>query len=90
MIANLPDLRKLSGLKRRSDVRRWLSANGVAFMVQPSGDPVTTMDAINIAMHGNAKYNKPDFSPPPGSKPRLKRAVTQLPSASRIVPNKST
>lgn len=68
MIANLPDLRKLSGLKRRSDVRRWLTANGVAFMVQPSGDPVTTLDAINIAMHGTARYNKPDFSPPPGSR----------------------
>ena len=65
MIADLPQLQKLSGLKRRSDVRRWLSNNGVAFMVQPSGDPVTTMDAINQALHGNSKYNKPDWSEPP-------------------------
>jgi hypothetical protein len=83
MIANLPELRKLSGLKRRSDVRRWLSANGVAFMVQPSGDPVTTLDAINIAMHGNAKYNKPDFSPPPGFKPRPKRSPLGVPERLR-------
>lgn len=81
MIANLPDLRKLSGLKRRSDVRRWLSANGIAFMVQPSGDPVTTEEAINIAMHGSARYNKPNFSEYPGARPRgaqPKKTVTPL------------
>lgn len=65
MIADLPHLRKLSGLKRRSDIRRWLRSNGVAFMVQPSGDPVTTLDAINRAMYGTSKYDKPDFTPPP-------------------------
>jgi hypothetical protein len=80
MIANLPELRKLSGLKRRSDVRRWLVANGVAFMVQPSGDPVTTEEAINIAMHGNSKYNKPDFSQYPGARARQpKKADAPLP-----------
>lgn len=70
MIADLPHLRKLSGLKRRSDIRRWLRKNGVSFMVQPSGDPVTTLDAINRAMYGNSKFNKPDFTPPPCSRPK--------------------
>jgi hypothetical protein len=90
MIADLAELRKLSGLKRRSDVRRWLSANGVAFMVQPSGNPVTTLDAINIAMHGNSRYNKPNFSPPPGTKPRVKRPAPPLASATRVIPNKNS
>lgn len=82
MIADLPELRKLSGLKRRSDVRRWLSNNGVAFMVQPSGDPVTTLEAINIAMLGNARYNKPNFSQYPGAGAHArqpKKNVTLLP-----------
>jgi hypothetical protein len=70
VIADLPHLRQLSGLKRRSDIRRWLRKNGVPFMVQPSGDPVTTLDAINRAMYGNSKYNKPDFTPPPCSRPK--------------------
>lgn len=75
VIADLPHLRKLSGLQRRSDVRRWLRANGVAFMVQPSGDPVTTLDAINRAMYGDSKYNRPDFTPPPCSRPKSTRAT---------------
>jgi hypothetical protein len=70
MIADLPHLQKLSGLKRRSDIRRWLRSNGVAFMVQPSGDPVTTLDAINRAMYGTTKFDKPDFTPPPCSRPK--------------------
>jgi hypothetical protein len=70
MIADLPHLRQLSGLKRRSDIRRWLKANGIAFMVQSSGDPVTTLDAINRALYGNSKYSKPDFSPLPCSRPK--------------------
>jgi len=65
VIADLRTLQKLSGLRRPADVRRWLQQNGVAFMVQPSGDPVTTMDAINLAMYGTSKFNKPDFTPPP-------------------------
>jgi hypothetical protein len=70
MILDLPDLQKLSGLKRRSDVRRWLQKNGVAFMVQPSGNPVTTLDAVNRAMCGDSKQSRPDFSTPPSYRPR--------------------
>jgi len=79
MIADLAELRKLSGLKRRSDVRRWLEAHGIAFMVQPSGDPVSTLEAINIAMHGHSRFNKPDFSKYPGARPRVtKNRVVRL------------
>lgn len=70
MIADLPHLRKLSGLTRPADVRRWLRSNGVPFMVQPSGAPVTTLDAINRAMYGTSKYDKPDFTKPPCSRPK--------------------
>ncbi len=63
VIVDLAELRKLSGLTRPADVRRWLTRNGVRFLLQPSGDPVTTLDAINRALYG-AGYNKPDLTPP--------------------------
>jgi hypothetical protein len=64
MILDLPDLQKLSGSKRPADVKNWLRKNDVAFMVQPSGHPVTTLDAVNRALLGESKRSKPDFSPP--------------------------
>jgi hypothetical protein len=78
-IADLPTLQELSGLKQPAAVQRWLAANGVAFMVQPSGDPVTTLDAINRALRGNSKFNRPHFSPAPSRRPGFKKklAATQ-------------
>lgn len=64
MIADIRRLRRLSGLKRPADVKRWLRTNGVPFMVQPSGHPVTTLDAINRALYGGRKGTEPDFSKP--------------------------
>jgi hypothetical protein len=64
MILDLSDLQKLSGYKRAADVKRWLHDNGVPFFVQPSGHPVTTLDAVNRAMCGASKYDKPDLTTP--------------------------
>ena len=85
MIADLAELQKLSGLKRRSDVRRWLTSNGIAFMVQPSGNPVTTLDAINRAMCGESKYNRPDFTVASQPSRRMMRDSAPLPSAARVI-----
>jgi hypothetical protein len=65
MIANTETLQQFSGLKRRSDVCRWLKSNGIPFMTQPSGDPVTTLDAINRALFGNPKASQPNWTDPP-------------------------
>ena len=66
MILDLPDLQKLSGYTRAHDVKKWLRNNGVVFMVQPSGRPVTTLDAVNRAMQGESisRCSVPDWSPP--------------------------
>jgi hypothetical protein len=32
MIADLPELQKLSGYTRKADVKKWLKENGVTFM----------------------------------------------------------
>lgn len=74
MIADLPILQRLSGLKQAAAVKRWLRANGVTFMVQPSGQPVTTMDAITRAMYGGQRQYEPDWSDPPSRQVRRRKA----------------
>lgn len=69
-IADLPVLQRLCGLKQPAAVKRWLKTNGVAFMVQPDGRPVTTIDSINRALLGNRGSSEPDWSPFPGSRPK--------------------
>jgi hypothetical protein len=64
MIADFATLQMLSGYKRPSDVKSWLKASGVSFLVQASGTPVTTLDAINRALNGGGVQREPDFSPP--------------------------
>ena len=66
MILDLADLQKLSGYTRSHDVKRWLRWNGVAFMVQPCGHPVTTLDAVNHSLLGKPtqRQSEPNWSPP--------------------------
>jgi hypothetical protein len=66
-IADLPVLQRLSGLKQSAAIKRWLAQNGVPFMVQPSGQPVTTVDAITKSILGGRRpgipgVTEPDFS----------------------------
>lgn len=77
MILDFADLQKLSGYKRPHDVKKWLRSNGVAFMVQPSGRPVTTINSVNRALLGDLKRSQPDFSPLPRRVPRSKSVRPQ-------------
>jgi hypothetical protein len=57
MIVDPEALKKFSGLTRSADVCRWLEKNGVQFLIQPSGRPTTTLDAINRALFGDPNKN---------------------------------
>jgi hypothetical protein len=65
VILDLADLQKLSGYKRATDIKTWLRKNGVAFMVQPSGHPVTTLDAVNLALSPKRCRTEPNWAPIP-------------------------
>jgi hypothetical protein len=80
MILDLSDLQKLSGYQRPHDVKKWLRNNGVAFMVQASGNPVTTLDAVNRTLLGSIKRSEPDFSAPPAKSRRAKNRNYREPS----------
>ncbi len=84
MILDLTDLQKLSGYTRANDVKKWLRSNGIAFMVQPSGHPVTTLDAVNRAVQGESitRRSAPDWSPPLRATRdgRVRRRTSGLPS----------
>jgi hypothetical protein len=70
MILDLPDLQKLSGYKRSADVKKWLHKNGISFMVQPSGHPVTTMDAVNLALSPKQRRTEPNWAALPTGRSR--------------------
>ena len=62
MTLTFPDLSALSGYKRPGDVRKWLKRNGVSFMLDKAGRPVTTQEALNRAMLPARTRTRPDFS----------------------------
>jgi len=63
-IVAMEGLQKLTGYVQPVAIKGWLRSNGVPFMVQAAGHPVTTLEAINQAMFGSRKLGKPDFSSP--------------------------
>ncbi len=90
MIANIETLQQFSGLKRRSDVCKWLKSNGISYMTQPSGDPVTTLDAINQALFGkNATFSQPNWSDPPCHSNSRKKSLSKTAATTTTVIRKS-
>lgn len=47
MIADFPDLQRLSGRDRPTAVKKWLQKQGISFMLNADGRPVTTEKALN-------------------------------------------
>lgn len=62
MILGYKSLLRKAGLKQSAALRRWLKSQGIAFMADAKGRPMTTLDAFNRALYG--KRNQPDWSPP--------------------------
>lgn len=69
-IADFRVLQRYSGLRQPAAIKRWLLKNGVPFMVQPDGKPVSTLDAIKRALNGGKGLSEPDWSPLPGARQR--------------------
>ena len=50
MIADFIDLQRLSGRLRPGAVKKWLQRQGIVFMLDADGKPVTTEKALNEAL----------------------------------------
>lgn len=61
MIADFDDLRRLSGRNRPSAVKKWLQRQGVSYMLNANGQPVTTEKALNDALLRGRK-TEPNWS----------------------------
>lgn len=62
MIADFDQLKRLSGRDRPSAVRKWLQNQGVSYMLNADGQPVTTEKALNDALA--RRRNKPELNWP--------------------------
>lgn len=50
MIADFADLQRLSGRERPAAVKKWLQSQGISYMLNADGHPVTTEKALNEAL----------------------------------------
>lgn len=50
MIADFTDLQRLSGRERPAAVKKWLQSQGISYMLNADGQPVTTEKALNEAL----------------------------------------
>ena len=58
LIADFEDLRRLSGRKKPSAVKKWLQAQGILYWLNADNQPVTTEKALNKSLTRGRK-NEP-------------------------------
>lgn len=58
-LADFAFLQRLSGRKQGAAVIRWLVKNKIPYVLQASGHPVASMDAINQVLHPQQPLAQP-------------------------------
>src|ERR1700688_3822022 len=61
MIGDAEYLKALSGYKQKSAVRNWCRKNGISYLLDARGWPVTTPEALDRALKGSAESG-PDWA----------------------------
>ena len=61
MIVDAEYLKTLSGYKQKSAVRNWCRKNGISYLLDARGWPVTTPEALDRALKGSAESG-PDWA----------------------------
>lgn len=65
MIADYETLKQLSKARGPKGVAAWLARNRIKYFVDAKGRPVTTITALDRALHRGEKDTEPNFEMPP-------------------------
>jgi hypothetical protein len=60
-LVNYDDLKEWSDVRQRNKLIEWLKENHIAFRLNRSGYPVTTVDAINKSLQTDSIDDEVDF-----------------------------
>jgi hypothetical protein len=61
MIVDFPELQRISGLRSKAAVRKYLKGKGIPFEVGASGAPWTTTEALNRVLLSAEGPSQPNF-----------------------------
>lgn len=63
MIADFETLQRFSGRERPSAVKKWLQRQGIRYMLNADGRPVTTEKALNdVLLNGRTVDQEPNWA----------------------------